>query len=80
MSPEMIKDLILPTLQTLGQDPIPNIRFNVAKALESIVPVLKKSTSASSAVANTVKPILTKLVDDPDVDVRYFGGKALAVC
>lgn len=78
MSPDAIKDLLLPTFVLLGKDPIPNIRFNVAKSMEQIAPVLKPTHSA--VVNDQVKPMLTKLKEDTDADVRYFATKALAVC
>ena len=62
----------------LGKDPIPNIRFNVAKSLEQVVPILKAKNAA--VVNDQIKPMLTKLKEDTDVDVRYYAGKALAIC
>lgn len=73
----MVKDDVLPTLLMLAKDPIPNIRFNVAKSLESVAPLLKKSQA--QVVKDQIKPALSKLADDTDPDVQHFGKRALAV-
>ena len=36
--PDVIKRLFLPVLVTLQQDPVPNIRMNVAKAVQVMLP------------------------------------------
>ncbi|KAJ3057269.1 protein phosphatase 2, regulatory subunit A [Rhizophlyctis rosea] len=74
-TPEVLKDLIIPTVVQLANDPIPNIRFNVAKSLEVIAPLAKKSGADLDAVG--VKGALNKLNGDSDVDVRYFAARAL---
>lgn len=61
----------------LAEDPIPNIRFNVAKALEALTPLLKGSNDTVPLVDNEVKPILKHLVEDQDVDVRFFAQRAI---
>ena len=50
---------------------VPNIRFNVAKELQSITPVC-----GVAAYDSQVLPVLTMLMDDDDRDVRYFAEKA----
>lgn len=52
---------------------VPNIRFNVGKMLERLMPVLD-----SAVVEQTVRPVLTEQLEDPDADVRYFAQQALA--
>ena len=39
---EIIESTIVPTLHRMASDPIPNIRFNVAKAYHVIMDVLKR--------------------------------------
>ncbi|KAL5070652.1 hypothetical protein RYX36_021539 [Vicia faba] len=51
---------------------VPNIKFNVAKVLESIFPIVDQSV-----VEKTIRPCLVELSEDPDVDVRFFSTQAL---
>ncbi|CAB4427709.1 unnamed protein product [Rhizophagus irregularis] len=68
---------ILPTVNNLVSDPIPNIRFNVAKSYEVLIPVLKQSQETVVLLDAQVKPALDKLREDSDADVKYFAEKAL---
>ncbi|OZJ05350.1 hypothetical protein BZG36_01553 [Bifiguratus adelaidae] len=77
VTPEVIKDQILPSVRLLVNDPIPNIRFNVAKSLETIAPLLKQSPDTSGLIESDVKPDLIKLTEDSDNDVRFFAQRAL---
>ena len=61
-------------LELLARDPVPNIRFNAAKALETIAPLVEPR-----AVAGDIRPCLSTLVQDADRDVKYFAEKAMAV-
>ena len=70
---------ILDAITTLSEDPIPNIRFNVAKAFEVVATVLASADNGADMVKERILPGLTKLKSDPDADVRYFAGKALEV-
>nr|KAF6276440.1 protein phosphatase 2 scaffold subunit Aalpha [Pipistrellus kuhlii] len=65
---------MLPTVLRMAGDPVANVRFNVAKSLQKIGPILDNSTLQSE-----VKPILEKLTQDQDVDVKYFAQEALSV-
>lgn len=65
---------MLPTIVSLSNDPIPNIRFNVAKTLETLFPLLKHD---GDTLANTIHPVLQKLSGDTDVDVRFYATRAL---
>ncbi|KAJ3197504.1 hypothetical protein HK101_003202 [Irineochytrium annulatum] len=65
---EVLKDSVLPTVTNFASDPIPNIRFNVAKSLEQIIPILKKA-DLSNLVSDPVRPALTKLNEDSDTDL-----------
>ncbi|RUS24687.1 complex between Pp2a-specific methylesterase Pme-1 and Pp2a core enzyme [Jimgerdemannia flammicorona] len=77
VTPQVIKDHILPTVQSLVADPIPNIRFNVAKSLETLAPLLRASADTAPLVESDVRPALTKLNEDSDNDVRFFAHRAL---
>lgn len=70
---------ILETVTILSSDPIPNIRFNVAKAFEVLATVLQEQPGGPAIVKESIVPGLLKLKDDEDADVRYFAGKALEV-
>ena len=73
--PEITERLMLPTVLTMANDDVANVRFNVAKTLAIIGPKLNTSSMSSQ-----VKPTLTKLNEDPDFDVRYFASEAALAC
>ncbi|ETI43715.1 hypothetical protein F441_11339 [Phytophthora nicotianae CJ01A1] len=73
MTPESIQSLLIPLVVELAQDPVPNIRFNVAKTLEVLGS--KVDTEARTA---TVTPCLTALLQDSDADVVFFAQRALS--
>ncbi|KAF9184821.1 40S ribosomal protein S3 [Haplosporangium sp. Z 11] len=79
VTPEVIRDYILPTVINLVSDPIPNIRFNVAKSIEAIIPVLMQNPDTKLLVEQQLKPGLVKLSEDTDNDVRFFAQKALLI-
>jgi len=54
---------------------VPNIRFNVAKMLERLMPLLE-----AQVMDQTVRPVLQELKEDSDTDVRFYAGQALAAC
>ena len=72
---QTIIEKILPVTLSLLNDPIPNIRFNVAKALERMIPSLKVANRQT--IEAHIKPALEKLATDMDQDVRYFAQRAL---
>lgn len=76
VTPEVLKDFVEPTIRGLASDPVPNIRFNVAKAYEVLIPILKKQ-ELHNLVMDNVKPALMKLNEDTDIDVRFFASRAL---
>jgi len=69
---EITAKFMLPTVLGLANDNVANVRFNVAKTLQRIGPVLD-----NAALENQVKPCLDKLNNDNDMDVRYFASEAL---
>jgi len=62
---------MLPTVTQMGSDTVANVRFNVAKTLQKIGPIFDKGI-----VAANIKPVLDKLKDDQDIDVKYFANEA----
>lgn len=75
VSKAVVENDLLPTALALAGDAVPNIRFNVAKVLQSMASRLEPSV-----VASQVKPCLHRLCDDSDGDVKYYATKALAAC
>jgi serine/threonine-protein phosphatase 2A regulatory subunit A len=60
--PDSLVNEVLPIAVQLVSDPIPNVRYNVAKCLAS-----KKGLHASK-----IRSSLITLSNDSDIDVRYF--------
>ncbi|XP_074991115.1 serine/threonine-protein phosphatase 2A 65 kDa regulatory subunit A alpha isoform isoform X3 [Calonectris borealis] len=71
---EITTKQMLPTVLRMAADAVANVRFNVAKSLQRIGPILDSGT-----LQNEVKPVLEKLTQDQDVDVKYFAQEALSV-
>jgi serine/threonine-protein phosphatase 2A regulatory subunit A len=67
---EIIADSVLDAALTLVSDPIPNIRFNVAKALETLAIVLMNTPEGREVAERRIVPALEKLQQDSDADVR----------
>lgn len=77
---EVVNESIMPTMLTLLNDPIPNIRFNVAKALEVVGTTYGHSPEGQALVRERILPGLQALQNDGDADVRYFANHALQHC
>ncbi|KAJ1840281.1 protein phosphatase 2A structural subunit, partial [Coemansia sp. RSA 486] len=73
----IVRDLILPSLEGLVNDPIPNIRFNVAKSLEPLTMALRKSPETAPLEGTIIRPTLARLEEDRDPDVRFFASRSL---
>lgn len=58
---------VLPILLEMHCDPVPNVRFNVAKGLGMVGVLFSEPVYESQIV-----PILDLMKEDPDRDVRYF--------
>ena len=85
---DIIKESILPIMDRLVSDPIPNIRFNVAKSYQVLIDTLRKlpaegtlaqaaendapSSKGQDMISTQIMPNLEKLQQDEDADVRYF--------
>ncbi len=54
---------------------MPNVRFNVAKNLERIAPLVD-----ATVIDSTIKPCLQELGEDADTDVRFYARQALVAC
>ena len=96
---------VLPILHSLVADPIPNIRFNVAKSYAVVIDILKRlpdspasatilslekeaaesgkggadfggSAKGEEVIKEEIMPELEKLMQDEDVDVRFFANTA----
>lgn len=74
---DIIQSDIIGPLLTLAQDPIPNIRFNVAKCLEVLGTSYSTEGSGRAFVVQRIIPALEQQKTDSDADVRYFATRAL---
>ncbi|KAI9444893.1 ARM repeat-containing protein [Lactarius indigo] len=73
---EIVSDEIIDALLHLATDPIPNIRFNVAKSLEVVATTYGKTPEGKELAQQKVVPVLEELKTDQDADVRYFAALA----
>ncbi|KAL0483370.1 serine/threonine-protein phosphatase 2A regulatory subunit [Acrasis kona] len=69
---ELIAEKMLGVALNMSKDPVPNIRFNVAKTLQIIIPRVEPRI-----VQDQIRPCLTVLSQDDDPDVKYFAAQAL---
>jgi len=69
---ETIHRCMLPLVIRMAADVVPNIRFNVARTLSTLVPRLDPII-----VESRVKPCLKMLSEDQDRDVKFFAIQAL---
>lgn len=76
LNTSVIIDSVLETVLPMVNDPIPNIRFNVAKSFEVLAEVLNESSEGKAVIKNKILPSLEKLKEDQDADVRFFAQKA----
>ena len=68
----MLGGAMLPLVLQMAIDAVPNVRFNAAKTLQQIAPLLD-----SVAVQERVKPCLATMSEDPDQDVSFFASQGL---
>lgn len=73
VSQATLQSAVLPFLLQFALDPVPNIRFNLAKALTVLAPRLDATTKAGD-----LRRILDGLAQDAQQDVQYYAIKALA--
>jgi len=67
--------IMLPLVLRMIKDHVPNIRFNAAKTLHGLVPLLD-----TTVVQGQIKPALSQLYEDTDRDVKYYASLALQAC
>ena len=72
--PALLTSRLLPAILAFARDPVPNVRFNLAKALQRLATLGVLDTAAAARI----RPILTALAADTDDDVRFYAGKASA--
>uniref|UniRef100_A0A0D3BI49 Phosphatase PP2A regulatory subunit A/Splicing factor 3B subunit 1-like HEAT repeat domain-containing protein n=1 Tax=Brassica oleracea var. oleracea TaxID=109376 RepID=A0A0D3BI49_BRAOL len=72
MGSEITCSKFLPVVVEAAKDRVPNIKFNVAKLLQTLHPIVDQSV-----VDKIIRQCLVDLSEDPDVDVRYFANQAL---
>jgi len=72
MDPEIARTEVLPLVLLMATDSVANIRFNVARGLQTMAPVCGPSVTDSQ-----IRPILALLVDDADRDVRFYANKTI---
>ncbi|KAI8867079.1 ARM repeat-containing protein [Ramicandelaber brevisporus] len=77
IEPEVVKEHILPILGNLINDPIPNIRFNIAKSIEQLSPLLMSKPETAEYLTGEVANALQKLTTDEDIDVKYYATHCL---
>lgn len=70
MDAATIREAMLPTTIRLASDGVANIRFNVAKAFETMAVTLAGSPEGRNLVEREIAPALQKMQEDPDADVR----------
>ncbi|KAI0825137.1 ARM repeat-containing protein [Trametes gibbosa] len=73
---DIVRGDILDMLIQLAGDPIPNIRFNVAKALETVATSFGDTPEGRQLIQQKVVPVLDALKNDLDADVRFFATRA----
>eukprot|EP00798_Chlamydomonas_sp_ICE-L_P031361 gene31361-6522_t len=62
-------------LSSIVSRDVPNVKFNVAKMLEKLVPLLDRKV-----VEHAIRPCLVDLSEDQDIDVRFYARQALFTC
>ena len=74
---DVVHGLMLPAIIDCAKDPVPNVKFSVAKNLQKM---MQESVLEKTAVSQVVQPCLKELSEDTDVDVRFFACQALSTC
>ncbi|KAA6400935.1 MAG: putative Serine/threonine-protein phosphatase 2A 65 kDa regulatory subunit A [Streblomastix strix] len=71
-SGEDIESNLLPIINPLVRDNVPNIRFNLARTLRHLADKL-----SSDVIKTKIQPVLEHLLLDKDKDVKFFAQQAL---
>jgi serine/threonine-protein phosphatase 2A regulatory subunit A len=75
VAPAVLTARLLPAIAQLARDAVPNVRFNVAKAMLRLARTTLRADAAT--IKQTVRPCLAQLSSDSDADVRFFAQQAL---
>jgi len=70
---DVVANFLIPPLCSLYTDKVANVRFNVAKTLENLLPQVDKTVYQAQ-----IKDVLTTMSRDDDGDVKFFASRALA--
>jgi serine/threonine-protein phosphatase 2A regulatory subunit A len=73
----MAAEVLLPIVLTMAADPVPNIRFNVAKTLAHAYVLFRQEYRAAAPAE--IHPVLARLAGDLDRDVRQNAEMAIGV-
>eukprot|EP00057_Strongylocentrotus_purpuratus_P007987 XP_011662461.1 PREDICTED: serine/threonine-protein phosphatase 2A 65 kDa regulatory subunit A alpha isoform isoform X3 [Strongylocentrotus purpuratus] len=74
VTPEVLSREMLPIINSLAEDAVANVRFNVAKTLQKMGPFIEASLCQTQS-----SQCLDKLNTDTDVDVKFYAQEAMAV-
>ena len=74
---EIIQQDVVDRLLDLADDPIPNIKFNVAKSLEVLATTYGTTAQGKQLIQTRILPKLEIQKNDADADVRYFATRAI---
>merc|ERR1719375_2432499 len=77
MSADQIVQLIVPLIIKASKDSVPNVRFC---ACRTITWILENHSLGGSVVDSVIKPALSELEHDTDIDVQYYASRAMAAC
>jgi serine/threonine-protein phosphatase 2A regulatory subunit A len=69
---DVLNKNLMETVLALGEDPVPNIRFNVCKTIDAFYPKMTPGNKIKS------EQVLSKISSDADFDCQYFARQALA--
>jgi serine/threonine-protein phosphatase 2A regulatory subunit A len=75
VSQDVFVSTMLPVLVGCAKDRVPNVKFNVAKVLERVAPLVD-----NNVIQHTIKPCLNELAEDGDADVQFYARQALYAC
>jgi serine/threonine-protein phosphatase 2A regulatory subunit A len=57
LPPDVVRRMFLPVIVTLQQDPVPNIRMNVAKTIQQVQPNIKGNLDIEDAFRKILKEL-----------------------
>jgi len=77
MTPDQIVQFSVPLLIKATKDTVPNVRFCACK---TIMWMMEHHTLGTVTVNTVIKPTLSELEHDSDIDVQYYAQRALALC